>query len=331
MARKILLIIFVLLIGFAFNEWLNRKDKDSLIRANTERSPRAEKTKTAVIQNEPVKPAPAPVTAKPLNLATAAPPNAAQAPAPAPQIKQVPETENNNPFKNYKSKVPPKVVPFELTPDGIALAYGDIILGVPTTATQATHGVANPPAVKLWENAVIPYHIQPNLPNPERVLAALEMFQGTPITFVKYSGQPDAIVFEPREGHCKSYLGRVGGLQPIWLSDNCDGTEIVHEVMHALGFIHEQSRIDRDQFVEILWDNIEEQYRVQFSIVPEALMIAAKGMPFDYESVMLYPSTTFAKRPGLTTIRAVNNSAIAPAPGLSKLDIEKLYKLYGSL
>lgn len=47
------------------------------------------------------------------------------------------------------------------------------------------------------------------------------------------------------------------GSQVISLGNGCNRKGItMHEMMHAAGFWHEQSRYDRDNYVEILWENI---------------------------------------------------------------------------
>lgn len=48
------------------------------------------------------------------------------------------------------------------------------------------------------------------------------------------------------------------GKQRLSIGKNCDrlGT-VEHEFLHALGFWHEQSRADRDDYVNIMWDRIE--------------------------------------------------------------------------
>jgi len=51
------------------------------------------------------------------------------------------------------------------------------------------------------------------------------------------------------------------GYQPLSLQANrClrSSSIVTHEFMHALGAYHEQSRTDRDRYVNIHWENIRE-------------------------------------------------------------------------
>ena len=61
---------------------------------------------------------------------------------------------------------------------------------------------------------------------------------------------------------CYSSVGRdykKSGMQSMSLGPECLQTSIVlHELLHSLGFWHEQSRPDRDQYVEIFWENIKQ-------------------------------------------------------------------------
>lgn len=57
---------------------------------------------------------------------------------------------------------------------------------------------------------------------------------------------------------CYSYVGRQSRGQGISLQRNgcLFQSTVQHEVLHALGFHHEQVRSDRDQYVKILTENI---------------------------------------------------------------------------
>lgn len=53
-------------------------------------------------------------------------------------------------------------------------------------------------------------------------------------------------------------MGMQNGGQEISLGEGCDRKEIIeHEILHALGFFHEQSRRDRDSHININWENIK--------------------------------------------------------------------------
>jgi len=79
------------------------------------------------------------------------------------------------------------------------------------------------------------------------------------------------------------------------LAERCfkkQGT-IIHELVHALGFTHEQNRHDRDEFVRIHWDNIKEEYHENFRLRSEE-EAATYGIPYDYNSIMHYSDTAWA-------------------------------------
>lgn len=228
-----------------------------------------------------------------------------------------------------KDQNAPEVVPFEMK-EGYAVAHGDIILGVPEDPS-VLEGHYKMPSPNYWEKSEIPYVINNDVVNPDRIMTALRHIESkTGVHFVPYDDQPDAILFQAGREHCLSALGRQGGLQPIKLSTGCGWKEITHEVLHALGFIHEQSRSDRDQAVEVLWENIDEKYHPQFAILPDNFLGPARNTMFDYSSIMLYAPGTFAKEKGYQTMKSRSQAAIAPSQGgLSPGDIERVRSLFG--
>ena len=110
-----------------------------------------------------------------------------------------------------------------------------------------------------WAGGVLPYEIDGAVPSQERITDAIKLIEETTggVTIVPRSGQADYVKFVTSDG-CSSKVGRQGGEQQIELADDCNAGNTAHEMMHALGMFHEQTRCDRDTYVEILFDNVED-------------------------------------------------------------------------
>lgn len=130
---------------------------------------------------------------------------------------------------------------------------------------------------------------------------------------------------------CFSYVGRTGGRQLLSLPSPCHtlGT-FVHELLHAAGFHHEQSRTDRDSFIEIIWGNVKAGKESNFKKYDEAT-VTSFDVPYDYNSVLHYSSWAFSRGTGLRTILTLDETAlgrIGQRKGMSELDSEKVNRMY---
>ncbi len=144
--------------------------------------------------------------------------------------------------------------------------------------------------------------------------ANIDFLEVTP----SYSG--DFILVVPNTGYpnvSHSEVGMQGGQQELAVGANHWDNKfvIVHELFHALGYKHEQSRPDRDLFVTINYNNISQSAcnggscDGNFDISNGATTVG----PYDFESIMHYSSTAFGIN-GATTIQA--KPAFASSQGL---------------
>ncbi|XP_013790784.2 astacin-like [Limulus polyphemus] len=131
---------------------------------------------------------------------------------------------------------------------------------------------------------------------------------------------------------CWSMVGRQGGKQELSLGSGCHWRGLViHELGHAVGFWHEQNRADRDEYIEIFWDNIWPGMEYNFDkMLPWENNYL--GENFDYESVMLYGEMAFSKDGESPTVRPKEpNVVIGPVwkkTKFSESDVRRVNRLY---
>lgn len=101
---------------------------------------------------------------------------------------------------------------------------------------------------------------------------------------------------------------------------------ILHELLHALAFFHMHQVPDRDEYVKIVYENIKKNFWSSFAKVG---IVKNLGVPYDIRSLMHYNPRDFSAN-GKRTIesRIKGIDAVGGAKGMSKLDVEKLNRLY---
>ena len=226
------------------------------------------------------------------------------------------------------------------TINGQAVLEGDIMLGAATAlpfrygmpslpaSTDSKSAVAVANRAYLWPNAEIPYAVDPSAADKLSIINwAVQLFGSTSLRLrPATAADRDYVVFRTVNGGCWSYLGRQGGPQDVDVT-SCGPGSIAHEIMHAAGFYHEQSRADRDDYISIVWDEISPELRFNFE------KRDARGQDigaYDYASIMHYPSHAGSRSGNPTIVPRNPNARIGQREGLSELDRAAIVTLYGS-
>ncbi|XP_055335072.1 zinc metalloproteinase nas-14-like isoform X2 [Paramacrobiotus metropolitanus] len=171
----------------------------------------------------------------------------------------------------------------------------------------------------------------------ESAMQTLEFRISGCVTFTKrISTQKEYILIQHHTGFtpvCKADIGRSSGRPTrVKLHSRClsPGT-IQHEILHALGFLHEHNRPDRDDYISIVPGNmVTDIPERNFRKMPR---MATFGLPYDLESLLHY-GPELSKSPDKPAIV----SKVSKPPrwmgqkyGLSLLDVARVKAAYNCI
>ena len=186
---------------------------------------------------------------------------------------------------------------------------------------------ANSKEPKKWKNATVFYIIGTEFDDVETSLVKDAMSEIEKTSCIKFVERRmhDYVLIRKLYG-CHSFLGFQGGEQILSIGESCFSKGvIIHELLHVLGFWHEQSRLDRDDYVTVKWENIYPKKEKNF----KKYSMNVFNEKYDYGSIMHYGTHAFS-RDGIspTIIPKEKNVYIGQRTKLSKIDISKINKLY---
>lgn len=202
-------------------------------------------------------------------------------------------------------------------------------------------------SAKKWPEARVCYQIDQDV-NQQPILKAMEHWTDrTGMQFLPCQKSQNSngccapcgeyIRFIKGNG-CWSFIGRQSdscafGGQLLSTGSSCTTGNIIHEIGHALGLLHEHTRIDRDQYIRVDEGNIQQSQMHNFEI--RGKQVSGNGK-YDYDSIMHYGNWAFAvnhKNPTIWPIDSNGNRredvSIGQRESLSEGDVQLISSIYG--
>lgn len=195
-----------------------------------------------------------------------------------------------------------------------------------------------------WPSGVVPYDLsaitdEGNRRLIEESMSTLHFAVGTPI-----EGRQDrqlCVQFRPRTENdaiflqidygngCSATVGHGTSDRVMTLNqEECFHSGVIqHELLHVLGFFHEQSRPDRDEFVTVVEKNVIPNLLHNFEKYTWGAEVLNLNTPYDYDSIMHYGTSFFTVNQQPTLVPK-QNVVIGQQERLSAIDIQEVRAFY---
>jgi hypothetical protein len=184
-----------------------------------------------------------------------------------------------------------------------------------------------------WNGGNVPFTYDANVTAAMQTVMAAAMLEITSVVnvhFVPRTTETDYLVIRDSTIN-SSVVGRIGGPQLANVFNWNVRFEVVHVLMHVLGYWHEHQRPDRDQYVAVQTANVDPTRITDFDIVPTGV---TRGRPYDFDSVMHFAGTEGGIGGAITLLVLPPNTNLQNSIGqrthLSTGDVDALRLVYGS-
>nr|QHB21522.1 venom M12A protease 1 [Platymeris rhadamanthus] len=215
---------------------------------------------------------------------------------------------------------------------------GDIIKAIEEAMSEGRNALID--KERRWSHGIVPYiyHEEFSANDKARIEGAMTIIEKkTCIKFKPYKpgDKERMVVFITGQRGCRATVGFKISRKRHNLNLNPSGClgrvgTIIHEMLHVLGLKHEHSRPDRDDYVDIIWNNIKEGHKKNF-IKASPKEYTTYNIPYNYESVMHYPAVSFSKNGEPTIVPldpTVDITLLGQRKRVTKLDLKKINIMY---
>ncbi len=164
----------------------------------------------------------------------------------------------------------------------------------PNALVQAKLALAG--GVKKWPDNTVIYVLDDNLTNNQIRVTENSMQEWRSKTNVRFKERTNENYYltirnNGQSCNCGSASLGLRSRGVINIGTRTSEYVMIHEIGHTLGFLHEQNRSDRDNYVRVLFENIVDGAASQFTKSQNSQNLGE----FDIKSTMMYDSYTFSK------------------------------------